>query len=36
MKREGCLREHRRQKGRWVDRILYAILDYDRLTLPVE
>ena len=36
MVREGCLREHRRQKGRWVDRLLYAILDRDRLTLPVD
>lgn len=36
MKREGCLREYRRQKGRWVDRLLYAILDRDWLTLPVD
>ena len=36
MVREGYLREHRRQKGRWVDRLLYAILDRDRLTLPVD
>ena len=34
MKREGYLREHRKQKGRWVDRLLYAVLDRDRLTLP--
>ena len=34
MRREGYLHEHRRQKGRWVDRLLYAILDRDRLTLP--
>ena len=27
--REGCLREHRYQKGRWVDRLLYAALDRD-------
>lgn len=33
MVREGCLRECRRQKGRWVDRLLYAALDRDRLTL---
>lgn len=36
MRREGCLRECRRQKGRWVDRLLYAVLDRDRLTLPVD
>lgn len=31
--REGCLREHRRQKGRWVDRLLYAVLDRDWVSL---
>ncbi len=31
MVREGCLREHRRQKGRWVDRLLYAVLNRDWL-----
>ena len=36
MVREGYLRECRKQKGRWVDRLLYAILDRDRLTLPVD
>ena len=34
MRREGYLREYRRQKGRWVDRLLYAALDRDRLTFP--
>ncbi len=34
MRREGYLHEHRRQKGCWVDRLLYAILDRDWLTLP--
>lgn len=29
MRREGYLREHRSQKGRWVDRLLYAVLDRD-------
>ena len=27
--REGLLREHRWQKGRWVDRLLYAVLERD-------
>ena len=36
MVREGYLRECRKQKGRWVDRLLYAVLDRDRLTLPVD
>ena len=31
MMREGYLRESRRQKGRWVDRLLYAVLDRDRV-----
>lgn len=35
MRREGFLREYRKQKGRWVDRLLYAILDRDWPTLPV-
>jgi len=29
MTREGLLRGHRWQKGRWVNRLLYAILDSD-------
>jgi len=29
MVREGLLREHRWQKNRWVDRLLYAALDRD-------
>lgn len=36
MVRVGCLRECRKQKGRWVNRLLYAALDRDRLTLPVD
>ena len=36
MVREGYLRECRKQKGRWVDRLLYAVLDRDRLTFPVD
>ena len=36
MVREGHLRGHRYQKGRWVDRLLYAILDGDWLMLPVD
>jgi len=31
MKRDGYLRERRWQKGRWVDRLLYAILDRDEI-----
>lgn len=31
MKLEKYLREHRQQKGRWVDRLLYAISDRDWL-----
>lgn len=34
MVREGLRRECYWQKGRWVDRLLYAALDRDRLTLP--
>ena len=34
MRRESCLREHRDQKGRWVDRLLYAISRGDRLNSP--
>lgn len=29
MTREGCRQECYRQKGRWVDRLLYAILDHE-------
>lgn len=29
MVREGHLREYRWQKGQWVDRLLYAILDHE-------
>ena len=29
MVREGWLREYRWQKGRWVDRLLYAVLERD-------
>ena len=29
MRREGHLRECRRQKGKWVDRLLYAVLDWE-------
>jgi len=29
MTHEGLLRERRWQKGRWVDRLLYAVLDRD-------
>ncbi len=36
MVREGHLRECRKQKGCWVDRLLYAILDRDWLMLPVD
>ncbi len=36
MRCEGHLREHRKQKGRWVDRLLFAVLDRDWLTLPVD
>lgn len=32
MKLEKYLREHRQQKGHWVDRLLYAISDRDWLT----
>jgi ribosomal-protein-alanine N-acetyltransferase len=27
MRREGVMREHRWEKGRWVDELLYAVLD---------
>ncbi len=29
MRREGYMRESRRQKGQWVDRLLYAMIESD-------
>ena len=29
MKKEGCLREHKLQKGKWRDSIIYSVLDYE-------
>lgn len=29
MTKEGCLREHKLQKGKWRDSFIYSILDYE-------
>jgi ribosomal-protein-alanine N-acetyltransferase len=29
MTKEGCLREHKLQKGKWRDSLIYSILDYE-------